>query len=570
MSAFASTLKYTIQPSDKSMNKLYVLPFSLLCIFSSLSDAQQPAVEIFNDLKPAMISQSVAILNVDLEKFKPDSLFELFIDDENEFDAKQLRKISSNYEDAFDALQKAGAIDLTLVLRLGTILPENRLVALRCESPQSANDVEGLLNNQLRGLFGLFPSVKAKGNVVFVSKSNSGRPNWAEQAAEQPPYLVLHDEEYLAMLQSLLERNESMPVRFAMRFSKAQIRALTELDPDTFISGENNEAGIRNLNSITFGMDLESKIFQLSVETDDAISMLAIGNGIATGMQKIANIDSLKKNLPEFSKWLAALPGVSSVEQNRMTIELVSDRFDNAAAAIAAPVNQFLRQSRFSKSVSKLRKIVLAMHNYHDAYGTMPPAYSVDEEGKPLLSWRVLILPFLDQNSLYKEFNLKEPWDSEANRLATSTIPAVYEDGLENKTRMQVVTGAETFDTEGVNLLKVTDGTSNTVAIVETDSEHAVIWSKPDDRSIDEMNLLQNLVEEGENGFWAAFCDASLHFMPADMGEKQFMNSLRANDGNIVERPSTNFDLLQYNPMDELPEFWFYRLVPQLWGVSGL
>lgn len=60
--------------------------------------------------------------------------------------------------------------------------------------------------------------------------------------------------------------------------------------------------------------------------------------------------------------------------------------------------------------------VVLAMHNYHDTYGSLPPAYTVDANGRPLHSWRVLILPFIEQKDLYEKIRLDEPWDSEHNR----------------------------------------------------------------------------------------------------------------------------------------------------------
>ena len=56
------------------------------------------------------------------------------------------------------------------------------------------------------------------------------------------------------------------------------------------------------------------------------------------------------------------------------------------------------------------------MHVHHDAKQSFPPAYTADKDGKPLLSWRVLILPYVEQNELYKQFHLDEPWDSEHNK----------------------------------------------------------------------------------------------------------------------------------------------------------
>src|SRR5882672_4340583 len=63
-----------------------------------------------------------------------------------------------------------------------------------------------------------------------------------------------------------------------------------------------------------------------------------------------------------------------------------------------------------------LKQLALAMHNYHSAYGQLPPAAVRDKNGKLLLSWRVLILPYIEQDNLFKEFKLEEPWDSDHNK----------------------------------------------------------------------------------------------------------------------------------------------------------
>jgi hypothetical protein len=74
----------------------------------------------------------------------------------------------------------------------------------------------------------------------------------------------------------------------------------------------------------------------------------------------------------------------------------------------------------------QLRQIALALHNYHDAVGTFPPPASSSRDGKPLLSWRVLILPYLEQDALYREFHLDEPWDSPHNKRLIDRMPAIY------------------------------------------------------------------------------------------------------------------------------------------------
>ena len=75
---------------------------------------------------------------------------------------------------------------------------------------------------------------------------------------------------------------------------------------------------------------------------------------------------------------------------------------------------------------------MLAMHNYHDTYGHFP-ADAVDKDGKPLLKLRVQLLPFLEEENLYKQFNQNESWDSEQNLKLLARMPSVFRVGFEPK-----------------------------------------------------------------------------------------------------------------------------------------
>ncbi len=72
--------------------------------------------------------------------------------------------------------------------------------------------------------------------------------------------------------------------------------------------------------------------------------------------------------------------------------------------------------ARRMQCANNMKQILIGLQNYHDTYNAFPPAYTVDEDGKPLHSWRVLILPFIEQQALYEQIRLDEPWDSEHNR----------------------------------------------------------------------------------------------------------------------------------------------------------
>src|SRR5579884_2012324 len=77
-------------------------------------------------------------------------------------------------------------------------------------------------------------------------------------------------------------------------------------------------------------------------------------------------------------------------------------------------------------SQNNLKQLGLAFHNYNSAYNRMPPAVVYDKDGKPLYSWRVLVLPFVEQDNLYKQFKLDEPWDSPTNKRLLTPMPKVF------------------------------------------------------------------------------------------------------------------------------------------------
>ena len=157
------------------------------------------------------------------------------------------------------------------------------------------------------------------------------------------------------------------------------------------------------------------------------------------------------------------------------------------AVALLLPAVQSARTAaRRSQSVNNLKQIGLALHNFHVVNNHFPPQAITDQEGKPLLSWRVAILPFLEQQGLFNEFKLDEPWDSPHNKALLERMPATYAiPGAEAEPGMTFYRGFSgehtLFDPKvklGVGIATITDGTSNTLGIVE--AKEAVPWTKPD------------------------------------------------------------------------------------------
>jgi prepilin-type processing-associated H-X9-DG protein len=167
-----------------------------------------------------------------------------------------------------------------------------------------------------------------------------------------------------------------------------------------------------------------------------------------------------------------------------------------AAAQDKAGGDDKARAANMLTSQNNLKQIGLALHAHHDAFKSLPPQAICDKTGKPLLSWRVLILPFVEQAELYKQFKLDEPWDGPNNSKLLAKMPELYaapgiktrEPGL---TYYQgfVGTGAgmelmpdpkKPFGARGLRLVAdIKDGTTYTIAVVE--AGEPVPWTKPAD-----------------------------------------------------------------------------------------
>ncbi|QDV23779.1 DUF1559 family PulG-like putative transporter [Aureliella helgolandensis] len=177
---------------------------------------------------------------------------------------------------------------------------------------------------------------------------------------------------------------------------------------------------------------------------------------------------------------------------------------------------------------NNMKRIAMALHNFHSAFEACPPRMTVDESGRELLSWRVFLLPYLGEEALYKQFRLNEPWDSPHNRTLVDKMPAVFADvGNSNlpsgHTRLQVVlTDGSVWDGNDDRLLQfqdITDGNSNTVFFLVAPEDRSVVWSQPADFEVSREGLV-DAVFAGRESVLAAYFDSSIRPIKLEDSER--------------------------------------------------
>jgi WD40 repeat protein len=192
-------------------------------------------------------------------------------------------------------------------------------------------------------------------------------------------------------------------------------------------------------------------------------------------------------------------------------------------------------------SPANLRQISLAMWVYLDNHGRFPPAAIWDKEGKPLLSWRVALLPSLEQQKLYDQFKLDEPWDSEHNKKLLAQMPAIYalpeSTPIATMTHYRVFVGPQAgFEwCKGRRVADITDGLSNTFMVVE--AADAVPWTKPDELAYDPRKPLPKLGGCYAGGFHVSFMDGSVRLLSHALPEKTLRALITPQGNEVIQLP---------------------------------
>ena len=251
-------------------------------------------------------------------------------------------------------------------------------------------------------------------------------------------------------------------------------------------------------------------------------------------------------------------PDGHSAAQRKFTLALLGRLVAYATiiclviALLLPSIRSAREPARRNQCINNLRQISLALLDYVDANGELPPAYTVDSEGNKLHSWRTLILPYMEGGEIYETIDLSKPWDDPANTKAREELggpfacpSAPFEPGMTN---YFAVVGPECAfaGADARKMEDIADGASTTIFVVEGPSDRAVHWMSPKDVTLDDVLSFGPDQPTGHpGGFMAVYADGHVDFINHDIYRKALRAMLTiadgvAHEGNDARTPTSS------------------------------
>lgn len=225
-------------------------------------------------------------------------------------------------------------------------------------------------------------------------------------------------------------------------------------------------------------------------------------------------------------------------------------------AGLMFPAVQSAREAaRRAQCTNNLKQIALAMHNYHDVHNSFPPAYIPDAQGRPMHSWRVLLLPYMEEQALYNRYRFDEPWDGPNNRLLANTVLNAYRCPSDPSTATSPTTdyvmivgpGTLSDGPSATKIADIQDGTSNTIMIVEVAGSN-IPWAKPQDLEAKSIDFsIGNQQGKGigsmhPGGANVALVDGSVRWLPSSTPPSQIKDMATIAGGRGGEKVEIDVD----------------------------
>ncbi len=483
---------------------------------------------------PYLDNQTFAVVHVDLAKIKLGELRKLLVEKAPVFPKEALASMERDEKlvsDWISAIHQAGAQEAYVVLSLVELPRRPPFVVVRLSKDA---DVEELKQRIVRG----------------PHKKEAPSPLEFEQIGGN---LVLGHATTLARLKEL-KATEKPALAAAFKAAgdtDAQVivlasddtrRVLTEALPR--LPAPLDEYSGKDLAPIQFaaiGVNFPPKLAtHLTIQTSDEASASRLRGLVAEGLKHLGAQKPVQEMFPKFNELAKLLTPQQQGERLSVVLNDENGGVAGVVSLLAPPLQAARKAAQRMQSSNNLKQMGLAMHNYHDTFGSFPAA-ATTKEGKSLLSWRVQVLPFLDQVELYNQFRHDEPWDSEHNLKLLEKMPTIFASpSLELKaghtTYLAPVGEGMIFHGDRkTKISMITDGTSNTIMIVEANADRAVPWTKPADLPIDVENPLTGLGNVYDNaGFLVLIADGSVKFIAKTIDLKTLRHLFEMADGHPI------------------------------------
>jgi hypothetical protein len=442
-------------------------------------------------IAPYLDGQTVAVFYVDLSKLDEVGTFKSVAKEAGVTD-EEVQMLLPKLKQQFEAFGAAGIKEIYAVSSLAD-LPLEPLYLVVPVEPGKADQAIQLLKELSRG-----KEAKLLDGAVVV-----GRDNRLTKLPNNPP----------ADLARAFAATADADAQAVFVLSPLLRKAIGEAVPPLpkELGGGGVQDVVAKFQWASAGIKIGPKLsVNMVIQAQDAEAAKSLHQFTTVGLKALEKAIQQEFPAPDLSKTF--LP---KQDNDRLVLSLDQSQLIN-------PIGKMLMQARLAatrmQSSNNLKQIALAMHGYHDVSGAFPAAASYGKDGKPLLSWRVHILPYVDREGLYQLFKLDEPWDSPHNKALINQMPAVYRSpnskAAPGKTNYVVPVGKGLifFGKKGTKITTITDGTSNTIMTLEVDDDHAVTWTKPDDLQVDLKDPMKGLGKD-HGRFTAGYADGSVHIL---------------------------------------------------------
>ena len=515
----------------------YTLP-SLLIVLGLTATAAEPfdAAARARFIAPFIDELTIAVIHVDLTRVEVgplvDRLAELIPD--VKMRSNEIKAEATQTQSAF--VEHAGK-DLYCVVSLADFPFQGPLFVFPLYDTADLKALDGLLppQNIRKPSRGLAVVSQRVGNVLFV-----GPQRMVQRLQQMRP-------DPRPELTDAFEAAGDTAAQVLLLPTESHRRVIEEMLPGLpkEIGGGSSTVVTRGLRWAAIGVDTSPQLsLNLVIQSQDAQAAQALRDKWIDACRHLSQYEVVKRFVPKFDQVAELL--TPTVEANRvvLTLDEQNRRITAVLDLLSPPLEQAYQRVQRAAAMNNLKHIALGMHNYHDAHKGFPTAASYGADGKPLLSWRVHILPYIEHKRLWDQFHLDEPWDSPHNRTLIDKMPAIYRSPAsklreKGRTSYLVPRGEETVfpGPQPVAIKDIADGTSKTIMVVEADDDRAVIWTKPEDLPFDPEHPEKGLGGMFEGGFNSTFCDGSVHFLPMTIDPKTLRALFTRDGGEVIKLP---------------------------------